>query len=146
MASKRRQVKVMVAGAFDILHPGHLSFFAQARRLGNYLVVIVARDATVSRVKRHTAFFSEQERLEMVSSLRQVDKAMLGTRGNILRSVLREKPQVVALGYDQEKTVAELKSELAALGFHRVKIVKLRPHKPNKFKSTNVKKFLLGSL
>ncbi|MGD1075360.1 MAG: adenylyltransferase/cytidyltransferase family protein, partial [Thermodesulfovibrionales bacterium] len=43
--------RVVCAGTFDHLHPGHLNFLEQASALGNELIVIVARDETVKRIK-----------------------------------------------------------------------------------------------
>ena len=37
---------VMCAGTFDIVHPGHLYFFSEAKKLGDKLIVVVARDET----------------------------------------------------------------------------------------------------
>ena len=45
-----KKICVVVAGTFDGIHPGHLSFLKQASELGNELVVIVARDKTVQRL------------------------------------------------------------------------------------------------
>jgi len=42
--NKIKKKKVMVFGTFDIFHPGHRSFLNQAKKYGNYLIVVVARD------------------------------------------------------------------------------------------------------
>ena len=42
---------VMCFGTFDTLHPGHLYFLRECRRYGDNLVVVIARDATVAKVK-----------------------------------------------------------------------------------------------
>ena len=44
--------KVMVFGTFDGLHEGHLDFFRQAREYGDYLIVAVARDVNVKKIKK----------------------------------------------------------------------------------------------
>ncbi|EQD52190.1 glycerol-3-phosphate cytidyltransferase, partial [mine drainage metagenome] len=44
-------VRVMATGVFDLLHPGHLYFLTEARKLGDELVVVVARDQTARRLK-----------------------------------------------------------------------------------------------
>ena len=45
-------VRVMATGVFDLLHPGHLSFLTEAKKLGDELIVVVARDQTARRMKR----------------------------------------------------------------------------------------------
>ena len=44
-------VTVMAFGTFDVLHPGHHFYLEQARKLGDNLVVVVARDANVKKLK-----------------------------------------------------------------------------------------------
>ena len=69
---------VMAFGTFDVLHPGHIAYLEQAKRMGDRLVVVVARDSSVAIIKGRRPIFGEKERLEIVSSLRVVDKAVLG--------------------------------------------------------------------
>ncbi len=54
--------RVVCAGTFDHLHPGHLDFLRQAKALGDELVVIAARDETVSRIKGFTPTYNEEIR------------------------------------------------------------------------------------
>ena len=66
-----------------MLHPGHIHFLRAARELGDELVVIVANDATVRRMKREP-IVSASVRAEMVASLKPVDQAIVGREGNML--------------------------------------------------------------
>ena len=94
--------RVVATGVFDLLHLGHIHFLRAARELGDELVVIVANDATVRRMKREPVVPAEV-RAEMVASLKPVDQAMVGREGNMLDIVVEEiKPHIIALGYDQE--------------------------------------------
>lgn len=134
-------VRVMVAGTFDFLHPGHLDLFRQARELGDELVVVVARDASVEKAKGRKAVFSEIERLEMVASVRYVDSARLGNPGpwfDVLREV---RPDVLLLGYDQQVDEAALKAFLQRNGLN-VRVERGTGFETYKFKSSNVKKQL----
>jgi FAD synthetase len=127
-------LKVIAFGAFDVLHEGHEHFLCEARALGDYLVVVVARDSTIEKVKGESPWQSESERLARVRALDCVDEAVLGGEGDkheVLRSI---KPEVIALGYDQEANEKALKS------FGRV--VRLRAFKPKEFKSSIIKKEL----
>ena len=54
--------KVMVFGSFDILHQGHLYFLNEARRFGEELIVVIARDETILKVKGHKPKYNEKER------------------------------------------------------------------------------------
>lgn len=42
---------VMTFGTFDVFHPGHRFYLSEARKLGNRLLVIVALDSTVEKIK-----------------------------------------------------------------------------------------------
>ena len=90
----------MATGVFDLLHPGHLYFLREARKLGDELWVVVARDSTARRFK-HEPIMPERSRLEMVEALKPVDRAVLGNEGNIYEILGDIRPDVVALGFDQ---------------------------------------------
>ncbi len=50
----RRQIVVVLAGGvFDIIHPGHLFTLSSAKNLGDILVISVAKDETVKKLKNH---------------------------------------------------------------------------------------------
>ena len=42
---------VMCAGTFDTIHPGHLYFLSEAKKYGDKLIVVVARDETSEKMK-----------------------------------------------------------------------------------------------
>ena len=108
-----------------MLHPGHIHFLRAARELGDELVVIVANDATVRRMKREP-IVSAAVRAEMVASLKPVDQAMVGREGNMLDIVVEEiKPHIIVLGYDQELFEPKaLEAKLAERG-HVAQVVRL---------------------
>ena len=58
--------KVLIFGTFDGLHLGHLNFFEQAKEYGDYLIVVVARDKTVKRIKNRFPSKNEVERLRIL--------------------------------------------------------------------------------
>jgi FAD synthetase len=93
-------VRVMATGVFDLLHPGHIYFLREARKLGDELVVVVARDSTARKFK-HEPITSEQSRLQMVSALKPVDRAVLGHEGDIYAILDEIRPDIIVLGFDQ---------------------------------------------
>lgn len=131
---------VMVFGSFDVLHDGHRSLFRQARAFGNRLIVIVARDATYTRLRGYSSVHSERERLAAVCEESLVDEAHLGESGDVYRVLSRFRPDVVALGYDQEVFIAGLRQKLDGFGLRKTRIVRLRPFNPQTFKSSLLKK------
>jgi FAD synthetase len=87
----------MATGVFDLLHPGHLYFLREARKLGDELWVVVARDRTARRFK-HEPITPEDSRLQLVEALKPVDRAVLGDIYDILDEI---RPDVIAIGFDQ---------------------------------------------
>lgn len=109
----------------------------EAKSYGDYLVVIIARDETVKAVKRHQPLHDENTRLSHVDKLGIADKVRLGNLGDKFLVIDEEKPDIVALGYDQKVRIDKLS---AALEDH-VKIVRLSPFKPEVYKSSKLKKY-----
>lgn len=92
--------KVFVAGTFDLIHPGHIELFRYASSLGE-LNVVVARDSNVIKAKGRKPVMDEESRLAVVSSIKYVNRAILGDEADIMKSVERIKPDIIILGPDQ---------------------------------------------
>jgi FAD synthetase len=131
--------RVMVFGAFDGLHPGHLDFFKQAKRYGDFLIVSVGTDRNVKRIKGKRPLFSQNERLELVRKCRIVDQAVLGTETKFYVHIRDHEPDVICLGYDQWATEREVREGLDRVGLKKVKVVRLKPYQSKKAKCTIVK-------
>lgn len=126
----------MVFGTFDVLHQGHLNFFEQARKHGDYLIAVVARDSTVESVKQHKTMFDENKRLLAVQKV--VDLAVLGNKEDKYKVIEDHKPDVICLGYDQNYFTEKLSEELPKRKIS-AKIVRLLPYKEDVFKSSKIK-------
>jgi FAD synthetase len=112
-----KMVKIMAAGTFDLLHLGHIYYLKEAKKLGDKLVVVVATDATVKKLK-HEPINSEKIRLSLIKELKIVDEAYIGNRDDIYEIVNDIKPDVIALGYDQVHNEEEIRSELKKRKIH----------------------------
>ena len=124
--------RVVCAGTFDYLHQGHIDFLTQAKELGDELIVIVARDETVSRIKGFLPKHNEELRAQRVRDTGIPDNAVLGNLENDLFRILEElNPDVIALGYDQRVSVDAIHERCA-----KCEVVRLKPYHPEKFKSS----------
>ncbi len=132
--------KVMVFGTFDGLHKGHENFLKQARRLGPsvFLVVSIARDANVFKIKGEKPRLKEKERLLLLQNSPLVDKAVLGGVRDHIPHIVKERPDIIGLGYDQKAYIKNLKKDLKDRGL-MVKIVRLNPHKEHIYKNSLLK-------
>jgi len=98
----RSTIKVVLAGGvFDIIHPGHIYTLNAARMLGDVLVVVVATDNTAIKMKKRKPLHSQEQRKELVNSLKMVDFCLVGQEDDIFKTVNHVRPEVIALGYDQ---------------------------------------------
>ncbi len=126
----------MVFGTFDGLHKGHENFFWQARGLAkdSFLIVSIARDRNVKKIKGKPPVFSEKKRAALVRKSKLVGKVVLAGIKNHILHILKEKPDIIALGYDQTHYVKGLKKDLKNKGLS-VKIVRLKPYKEHIYKN-----------
>ena len=123
--------RVLSCGTFDHLHPGHRSFLEQAAALGQELVVVVARDENVRRLKGRSPDHDEEARRSQVEALGIASEVRLGYPGtDFLRVVADVRPASIALGYDQRPPPRLQES------FPEIQLVVLEPYYPEKFKSS----------
>ena len=136
-----RPKKVMAFGTFDFFHAGHEDYLRQARALGDELIVVVARDDTVKKVKNAAPVNNERKRLRDVAACFHVSKAVLGNLDDKYRVIKRYTPDVLALGYDQYVFTYGLRNFFIQekLG---TEIVRLESFRPQTFKSSLIKRSL----
>jgi len=135
---QRARTKVLTAGTFEIIHPGHLHYLRSAWRLGR-VITVVSRDSTVRRIKRRDPIVDENSRLEVVSSIYYVHKARLGYEDDMLRVVEEERPDIILLGPDQPIDEEWLRRELKRRGIENVEILRLREDlQKNVYSTSNI--------
>ena len=112
----RRGKLVLATGAFDLLHFGHLKALEDAKKAGGrdaQLVVLVARDRTVEKRKGKKPILPEDQRRVLVESLKPVDRAILGYEELNIGAVIRRlKPDVIAVGHDQNDILEAVREAL----------------------------------
>ena len=126
-------------GTYDILHPGHLDFFRQAKQHGDVLIAVVARDQNVVRIKGKQPVHSEEKRRVRVETVPDVDVAVLGNSDDPYRIIEEWRPDVLCLGYDQHSDFTKgLEEELERRHLHPP-IFRLQPFHPEIYKSSKIK-------
>lgn len=132
-------IRVLMFGTFDILHPGHLRIFRQAKQYGDVLYVVIARDSTVIEVKGKPPVHDEETRRRQVENIPSVDHAVLGHRKDKYLVLEEIQPHIIVLGYDQENFTDKLEAELKKRKV-TAKIIRLRPYKETMYKSSLLRK------
>ena len=109
--------KVVATGVFEVIHPGHVFYLSKARELGDHFTVIVARDVNVAKWKR-TPHIPEEQRRQVVAALKPVDEAVLGEikPSDFYKRILEIRPDVIALGSNQEISEEEIQQKVGELG------------------------------
>ncbi len=118
--------KVLATGTFEFLHPGHIHYLREAKKLGDELIVLVARDSMIRHKPK--PIIPEKQRLEMVSALKLVDKAVLGSDEDMYEPLYELRPDIVALGYDQLFNEEELKREFKKRNLN-IEVVRIKSKK-----------------
>ena len=106
--------RVVATGTFDILHPGHLYYLTESKKLGDELWVIVARDANVRHKPR--PIIPEEHRLQMVAALKPVDHAILGDKTDMFNPIKEIRPSVITIGFNQHFDEIKLHQQLIERG------------------------------
>lgn len=130
---------VLLFGTFDFLHSGHLYAFEEAKKLGETLIVSIASDVAVEKIKGKKPIHLETERLELVQHIDIVDSAFIGDNELGVYSFFSEvQPDIIAVGYDQKELQTDLQIFLKKHG-HKTQLILLPIYKEGKTKSSSIK-------
>jgi len=92
---------VLIGGCFDLLHYGHLQFIKSAKKAGNFLVVALEPDEFIKKNKKRQPIHSQNQRAEILLSLKAVDKVIklpiMNNSEDYLQLIKKVKPAVVAI-------------------------------------------------
>ena len=115
---KRRGKRVVFTnGCFDLLHPGHTRYLAEARKLGDVLIVAVNSDRSVRALKgSERAIQPEMERAEILAALKAVDYVTIFDDLTPQTVIARMLPQVLVKGGDWKLDAIVGRAEVEAAG------------------------------
>lgn len=132
--SKKR--KVFVFGTFDGIHDGHRYFLHEAKKHGDELVVGVAKDGTVKKLKGTLPNAPLSYRIQSLRSENIADRVISGDECiGTWEIIKRERPDVVCLGYDQKELTSALMKALPSFDF-KIEVVILKDYKGKELHSS----------
>lgn len=132
---------VVIFGVFDGIHNGHNAFINEAKKQGDRLVAIIARDKVVEKLKNKTPKYDELERLDLILNIENVDFAFLGDQEQGVYKVLKEiNPDIVFLGYDQKDLYNDLRIKIKKGILPEIELIQGSPHQPDLFHSSILNK------
>ena len=105
-------------GVFDMFHIGHLNIIKRAKEQCDFLIVGVTTDELCEKRKQKKPVICEEDRVEIVESIKYVDKVVLQTDMNKIKPVLEHNVDAVFVGSDWKGTAAwnEYEKEFAKVG------------------------------
>jgi D-beta-D-heptose 7-phosphate kinase/D-beta-D-heptose 1-phosphate adenosyltransferase len=108
---------VFTNGVFDLLHVGHVRYLAEARSLGDVLLVAINSDRTVRELKGEgRPITNEDERAEILAALRQVDYVTIFDDISPRALITELLPDVLAKGGDYDLDEIHGREEVEAAG------------------------------
>ena len=116
---------MLIAGTFDLLHPGHIYLVNEAAKMGD-VYVIVATDQNRKLYSGESPVIPENQRLEVMMSIKNVKEARLGRSDNdTLKTVEEINPDIILLGPDQKYDQETLKQGLVEKGLNNIIVKRL---------------------
>lgn len=116
---------MLIAGTFDLLHPGHIYLVNEAAKMGD-VYVIVATDQNRKLYSGESPVIPENQRLEVMMSVKNVKEARLGRSDNdTLKTVEEINPDIILLGPDQKYDQETLKQGLVEKGLNNIIVKRL---------------------
>lgn len=123
--------RVLVAGTFDLIHAGHIYLINEAAKLGD-VYVVVATDKNRELFSGELPIIPQEQRLEVIKSIKNVKDARLGrTDNDTLKTVEEINPDIILLGPDQKYSVDVLKKGLIAKGLEHIEVRRLETYYNN---------------
>jgi rfaE bifunctional protein nucleotidyltransferase chain/domain len=108
---------VFTNGVFDLLHVGHVRYLAEARALGDMLLVAINSDRAVRELKGEgRPITNESERAEILAALRQVDYVTVFDDISPRSLITQLLPDVLVKGGDYNLDEIHGREEVEAAG------------------------------
>ena len=120
--------RVLVAGTFDLIHAGHIYLIREAAKLGD-VYVVVATDRNRELFSGECPIIPQEQRLEVIKSIKNVKEARLGRNDNdTLKTVEEINPHIILLGPDQRYSIDILTKGLKEKGLNHIEVRRLEKY------------------
>jgi len=94
-------VKGVIAGNFDVIHPGYIKMFKDCKENSDLFIVLLHDDPSFERPEKLKPVLSLEDRIETLSAIRYIDEIMVyRTEKELYKLLVDIKPDVRFLGDD----------------------------------------------
>ena len=112
--------KVLVNGAFDILHSGHINLLKYAKYIGDYLIVALDTDQRIKQAKGNDRPINNQRIRKMImETLKPVDEVLLFSTDEELINIMK-KADIRVIGSDWKDKEIVGKEHCKLLFYNRI--------------------------
>lgn len=120
---------IFTNGVFDILHRGHVTYLAQARTLGAFLIVGVNSDTSVRTLNKgpERPINSENDRMAMLAALAAVDLVISFSESTPVQLIEKIRPNIYVKGGDYNIELLEETKKIRSWGGEAVAIPFIHP-------------------
>ena len=102
---------VLCHGVYDLLHPGHIEHFKQAKNLGDFLIVSITSDRFVNKGPGKP-YFKENLRLKFLNSIEYIDAVILSDAPSAIESIRLIKPSFYVKGSDYKIRKSDISKKI----------------------------------
>jgi len=100
----KNQTIGVIAGAFDVIHPGYIYLFNECKRYCDHLVLLLHTDPSIERTEKLKPVLTIEERKLIISSLRQINEIMTyETEADLFAILKNKKIDIRFLGDDYKE-------------------------------------------
>ena len=101
---KKNQIIGVIAGAFDVIHPGYIYLFNECKQHCDHFLLLLHEDPSIERSEKMKPILSIKERKLILSSLRQIDEIITyKTEDDLLRILKNKKLDIRFQGDDYKE-------------------------------------------
>ena len=137
-AQKKKRI-VFTFWTFDVFHKWHKYYLEQAKKYGEKVFTVIARDTSVESLKGKKPLMNQIQRKLWVEQVGIVDIVLLGDSKDPLRWIKKYSPHVICLWYDQIWYSELLKQYMKDQCIH-IDVVKIPSYKEKIYKSSIINK------
>lgn len=139
IVAQKKHHRVLTFWSFDVIHPGHSYYLSEAKKYGEELITIIARDQNIESIKWQKTHHPTEQRVQDIKDIWICDIVTAWSIAHPMSCIWKYSPNSICLWYDQRGPfVDKITVELQKLGL-QAQIIRIEAHEPDIYKSSLLK-------